>query len=49
MGAYRGKFSFDTFSHLKPVLRKKNMINIPFRYGPYPKSFNFIRKILEKI
>ena len=23
MGAYRGKFSFDTFSHLKPVLRKK--------------------------
>jgi len=25
------------------------MIDIPFRYGPYPKSFNFIRKILEKI
>ena len=25
MGAYRGKFSFDTFSHLKPVLRKKSM------------------------
>ena len=49
MGAYRGKFSFDTFSHLKPVLRKKNMIDIPFRYGPYPKSFNFIRKILEKL
>ncbi len=49
MGAYRGKFSFNTFSHQKPVLRKKNMIDIPFRYGPYPKSFNFIRKILEKI
>ena len=49
MGAYRGKFSFDTFSHQKPVLSKKNMIDIPFRYGPYPKSFNFIRKILEKI
>ena len=49
MGAYRGKFSFDTFSHLKPVLRKKSMIDLPFRYGPYPKSFNFIRKILDKI
>ena len=49
MGAYRGKFSFDTFSHLKPVLRKKDMIDIPFRYGPYPKSFNFIRKMLEKL
>ena len=49
MGAYRGKFSFDTFSHLKPVLRKKSMIDLPFRYGPYPKSFNFIRKMLDKI
>ena len=49
MGAYRGKFSFDTFSHLKPVLSKKSMIDLPFRYGPYPKSFNFIRKILDKI
>ena len=49
MGAYRGKFSFDTFSHLKPVLRKKIMIDLPFRYGPYPKSFNFIRKMLDKI
>ena len=49
MGAYRGKFSFDTFSHLKPVLRKRSMIDMPFRYGPYPKSFNFIRKILDKI
>ena len=49
MGAYRGRFSFDTFSHLKPVLRKRSMIDMPFRYGPYPKSFNFIRKILDKI
>ena len=49
MGAYRGKFSFDTFSHYKPVLQKKSMIDIPFRYGPYPKSFNLIKKILEKI
>ena len=49
MGAYRGKFSFDTFSHLKPVLRKKSMIDLPFRYGPYPKSINFIRKMLDKI
>ena len=49
MGAYRGKFSFDTFSHLKPVLRKKKYDRSPFRYGPYPKSFNFIRKMLDKI
>ena len=35
--------------NLVDILSKKNMIDIPFRYGPYPKSFNFIRKILEKI
>ena len=49
MGSYRGKFSFDTFTHYKPVLEKKSMIDLPFRYGPYPNSFNFIKKILEKI
>jgi aldehyde dehydrogenase (NAD+) len=49
MGAYRGKFSFDTFTHYKPVLEKKSMIDLPLRYGPYPSSFNFIKKILEKI
>ena len=49
MGAYRGKFSFDTFTHYKPVLKKKSMIDIPFRYGPYPSSFKFIKTILEKL
>ena len=49
MGAYRGKFSFDTFTHYKPVLEKKSMIDLPLRYGPYPSSFNIIKKILEKI
>ena len=49
MGAYRGKYSFDTFTHFKPVLEKKSMIDIPFRYGPYPDSFSFIKRILEKL
>ena len=49
MGAYRGKFSFDTFTHYKPILEKKSMINLPFRYGPYPESFSVIKKILDKL
>lgn len=49
MGSYRGKYSFETFTHFKPVLQKKSMFDIPFRYGPYPKSFNFLKKILEKL
>ena len=49
MGAYRGKFSFDTFTHYKPILEKKSMIDLPFRYGPYPASFSLIKKILDKL
>ena len=49
MGAYRGKFSFDTFSHYIPVLKKKSMVDIPFRYGPYPDSFKFIKTLLDKL
>ena len=48
MGAYRGKHSFDTFSHYKPILKKQSMLDIPFRFGPYPKSFNTLKKLLSK-
>ncbi len=49
MGAYRGKFSFDTFTHYKPILEKKSMIDIPFRYGPYPQTFKILKKIMERL
>ena len=35
MGAYHGKWGFDTFSHLKPVLKKATWIDPPFTYAPY--------------
>lgn len=35
MGAYHGKWSFDTFSHTKSVLRKHNWIDVPLRMQPY--------------
>jgi aldehyde dehydrogenase (NAD+) len=34
-GKYHGKFSFDTFSHLKSVLYKSTLVDLPFRYPPY--------------
>ncbi|MBE0649040.1 MAG: aldehyde dehydrogenase [Bacteroidales bacterium] len=37
MGSYHGKFSFDTFSHRRSVLKKVNWIDIPLRYPPYRK------------
>ncbi|MEN9443451.1 MAG: hypothetical protein RIS47_341 [Bacteroidota bacterium] len=35
MGSYHGKFSFEAFSHLKPVLDKSTLLDVPVRYPPY--------------
>lgn len=35
MGAYHGKTGFDTFSHRKSIVDKKDWVDIPIRYQPY--------------
>lgn len=35
MGAYHGKKGFDTFTHYKSIVDKKNFMDLPFRYQPY--------------
>ena len=35
MGAYHGKFSYETFTHAKGVLRKTSRFDVPVRYAPY--------------
>ncbi len=37
MGAYHGKYGFDTFTHFKSVLIK-GKTDVPFRYPPYSES-----------
>ncbi len=34
MGAYHGKWSFDTFTHYKSVMKKSTLIDLPMRYPP---------------
>ncbi|MDP3352169.1 MAG: aldehyde dehydrogenase [Flavobacteriaceae bacterium] len=34
-GAYHGKHSFNTFSHLKSVVKRFTWLDIPLRYAPY--------------
>lgn len=40
MGAYHGKVGFDTFSHLKSIVHKRNFIDLKMRYQPYTKKIN---------
>ena len=33
-GAYHGKYSFDTFTHYKPIMIKSTTVDLPMRYPP---------------
>ncbi|KAK3408558.1 hypothetical protein EUGRSUZ_J00772 [Eucalyptus grandis] len=35
MGRYHGKFSFDTFSHQKAVMRRSFLVDVWFRFPPW--------------
>ena len=46
MGRYHGRFSFDTFSHFKGVMKKPAGFHTPLRYPPY-RYLSRLRKILR--
>ena len=43
MGAYHGRYSFNTFTHEKGVLVKSNRVDIPVRYAPYKGKLRLLR------
>ena len=45
IGSYHGKFSFDTFSHQKPVHHKPFLFDPFIRYAPYKNKIKIIKKI----
>lgn len=48
LGRYHGKKSFETFSNMRSVLVKSNLIDIWLRYPPYSKfKTNIIRKLMS--
>lgn len=48
MGAYHGRYSFDTFSHLKGVLHASTAVDLPLRYPPYtPGQVKWLRRFLK--
>lgn len=46
MGSYHGKYTFDTFTRSKGILRKSTKLDIKLRYHPYT---NQKQKIVQKI
>ena len=42
MGAYHGKIGFDTFTHYKSIVDKKTWLDLPMRYQPYTKVYDWL-------
>lgn len=48
MGHYHGKYSFDTFTHEKSVVKNNTAIDIPVRYAPFTQAKSkLFRKLLS--
>jgi len=47
VGSYHGKYSFDTFTHLKSYVARPTWFDPIQRYAPYGKSFPVLQKILR--
>ncbi|MFD0988839.1 aldehyde dehydrogenase [Mariniflexile jejuense] len=47
MGAYHGKYGFDTFSHAKSIIKRGNWLDPSLRYTPYTKKLNLIKKLFK--
>ncbi|GAB4855726.1 Aldehyde dehydrogenase 3 member I1, chloroplastic [Ancistrocladus abbreviatus] len=48
MGSYHGKFSFDAFSHKKPVLYRSFKGDSPVRYPPYtPEKAKLLKTLIS--
>ncbi len=46
-GAYHGKYSFETFSHKKGIVKKGNWLDIPIRYAPYRSKLEWLKKLFR--
>lgn len=48
IGAYHGKYSFDTFSHKKAVMFKSTLVDLSIRYAPYKLGEKLLRLLIGK-
>ena len=42
MGVYHGKAGFDTFTHYKSIVDKRTWLDLPMRYQPYTKVYDWL-------
>ncbi|RFS22823.1 aldehyde dehydrogenase [Chitinophaga silvatica] len=47
MGRYHGKYSFDTFTHLKGMLKTGTWLDVPIKYPPFGNKLKMIKQIMK--
>lgn len=46
MGGYHGRYSFDTFSHHKSILKRLSWPDVSLRYAPFGNKLRSVRKLI---
>lgn len=47
MGSYHGKYSFETFSHKKSIMKQTTKFDLPFRYPGSKISHSIVKKFMS--
>ncbi|MBC5993234.1 aldehyde dehydrogenase [Pontibacter cellulosilyticus] len=46
-GSYHGKYSFDTFTHAKGILKTTTVVDVPLRYPPYGDKGKYVKMVMK--
>jgi aldehyde dehydrogenase (NAD+) len=46
MGVYHGRYSFETFSRKRSVVKSPTGFDIPIKFAPYKKKLGILKKFL---
>ncbi len=46
-GNYHGKYSFETFSHAKAIVKKTNRIDVSIRYAPFGNKLKIVKILMH--
>ncbi|SKA11081.1 aldehyde dehydrogenase (NAD+) [Chitinophaga eiseniae] len=47
MGQYHGRYSFDTFTHAKGMLKTATWLDVPVKYPPFKNKLGLLKKIMK--
>ncbi|WP_246197598.1 aldehyde dehydrogenase [Chitinophaga agrisoli] len=47
MGHYHGRYSFDTFTHPKGIMRTATWLDVPMKYPPFKNKLKYVKLLIK--